>query len=227
MDRRLTMCSRLPGLGYWLLLCGLISAHQFRGAQLSAEQPAKFNRVLKLGAIAPAWEKMPNVDGEKLGLSDLKEKRIVVLFFTCNHCPMSKKYAKRIEDLSREFAEQGVMFIGMNVSRKPGEDLEGMRKTREKLGWEFPYLKDESGKLAGAYGATATPQFFLLDGERRVVYMGALDDHPDSRKVQEEYLKWAIEQVLAGKEVELAESRPVGCEIESPATDSHPGSEKE
>lgn len=178
------------------------------------EETAKFNRVLKLRAEAPVWEGLLETGGSKLGLTDFKEYRAVVLFFTRNHCPMTGKYAQRIRDLSREFSGQGVVFVGVNGSRKPGEDLQSMRKTRDRLGWDFPYLKDPDGRLASKYGATVTPQFFLLDGSRRVVYMGALDDHPDFRKVQELYLRWGIEQVLAGKEVEISESLPLGCQID-------------
>ncbi|MCA9093016.1 MAG: thioredoxin family protein [Planctomycetaceae bacterium] len=178
------------------------------------EETTKFNRVLKLGAEAPVWEGLLETGGSKLGLVDFKEQRAVVLFFTRNHCPMTGKYAQRIRDLSREFSDQGVVFVGVNGSRKPDVDLQSMQKTRERLGWEFPYLKDPSGELASKYGATVTPQFFLIDGSRRVVYMGALDDHPDVKKVQEPYLRWGIEQVLAGKEVEIAESLPLGCQIE-------------
>lgn len=178
------------------------------------EVAAKFNRVLKLGEEAPVWEGLLETGGSKLGLADFKEQRAVVLFFTRNHCPMTAKYAQRIRDLSREFSGQGVVIVGVNGSRKPGEDLQSMQKTRERLGWEFPYLKDTDGSLPSKYGATVTPQFFLLDGSRRVVYMGALDDHSDVKKVQEQYLRWGIEQVLAGKEVEIAESLPLGCQIE-------------
>ncbi|MCA9098597.1 MAG: redoxin domain-containing protein, partial [Planctomycetaceae bacterium] len=138
------------------------------------DETAKFNRVLKLGAEAPAWEGLVETGGSKLGLENFKEQRAVVLFFTRNHCPMTGKYAQRIRELSREFSGQGVVFVGVNGSHKPGEDLQSMQKTRERLGWKFPYLKDPSGGLASKYGATVTPQFFLLDGFRRVVYMGAL-----------------------------------------------------
>lgn len=180
------------------------------------EIPAKFNRALKLGGAAPGWDGLPEIHRGKLGLEDLRESPLLVLFFTRNNCPMSKKYAQRIQDLSRDFGNRGVLFVAVNTSRKPGEDLDAMREKHRQRDWKFPYLKDLDGKLAKAYGPTVTPQFFLLNRERRIVYMGALDDHPDPRKVQEHYLKWAIEQVLAGNQVEIPESLPLGCEIEDP-----------
>lgn len=185
------------------------------GGLLSAEQPAKFNRVLKLGSPAPNWKELPQVEGDPLRLADLRDSNAVVLFFTHNHCPISRKYAPRIRELSEQFAERKVTFVAVNVGSQPGEELESMRKKRQDFGWNFPYAKDSLGKLAAEYGATATPQFFLLDERRHVVYMGAFDDHPDPAKVQEPYLKWALEQLLEGREIEIPESRPVGCEIKS------------
>lgn len=187
---------------------------------LAEERSAKFNRVLKLGAPAPEWRELPETDGGSSSLADLRKQQAVILFFTRNHCPVSKKYAGRINALSREFQSRGVSFVAVNVSRKSGEDLAAMKKVHEEQEWGFPYAKDETGKLADLYGATVTPQFFLLGnateaGTRRVLYMGAFDDHPDEAKVQEKYLRLALEEVLGGKEVGIPESLAIGCEIEA------------
>jgi len=182
-------------------------------------ESAKFNRILRIGDPAPDWKDLPDTTGQKTNLSDFKQQPIVVLFFTRNHCPISRKYAVRIRQVSRQFDSEKVAFIAINSSQRPGEDFERMQKVRSDAGWEFPYLKDETGKLAECYGASVTPQFFILDRQRKIAYMGAFDDHQDPQKVQEPYLKWGIEQALEGKRVEIPESLPIGCPIREPEID--------
>ncbi|MFO1019367.1 MAG: thioredoxin family protein [Planctomycetales bacterium] len=178
----------------------------------------KFNAVLKPGAEAPEFRNLTGTDGKSHSLAEFSEAKVVVLIFTRNHCPFSQKYEPRIRKIVHDFGGRGVAFAAMNSSHKPGEDLAAMRKNAEQNVWKFPYLKDETQQVARAYGATVTPQFFILGpassgGIRKVVYYGALDDHPQEEKVQEPYLRRALEAVLAEKTPEVEESLGVGCEL--------------
>lgn len=175
----------------------------------------EFNDVLSIGDQAPAWTKLPGVDGRQHSLEDLKDKQVVVVVFTCNSCPIAIDYEDRIIAIAKEFASADgkVALVAINVNRIKEDSLEKMKERAEKKGFPFPYLFDESQQIARDYGANFTPEFFVLDRDRKIVYMGGMDDNSNVAKVTVSYLKPAIEATLAGNKPATAETVARGCRV--------------
>jgi peroxiredoxin len=175
---------------------------------------AKFNKVLNVGDKAPDFTSLPGVDGKNHELDDFNEKDIVVVVFTCNHCPVAKEYAVRIEEFTKKYEEK-VQVVAISVSLSAADRLDKMKARNAEKPFPYPYLYDESQKSGKAYGATATPHLFVLDRERRIAYMGAFDDNfEDVNQVKSRYVADAVEAVLAGKQPKVKETRPAGCAIQ-------------
>lgn len=174
----------------------------------------EFNETLSPGDAAPAWENLPGVDGQRHSLADL-DAEVVVVVFTCNSCPVAADYEDRIIAMAKKYggAEGKAAFVAINVNRIPEDSLPKMKERAEQQGFPFPYLFDESQNIAKAYGAAFTPEFFVLDKNRRVAYMGGMDDSSDPKRVKTRYLEPAIEAVLAGEKPETAETVARGCRI--------------
>lgn len=175
---------------------------------------SKFNKVLSIGDQAPGWADLPGVDGKKHALTDLKEAKAVVVVFTRNSCPMAKRYEERLIAFAKRFREQNVEVVAISVSQSAADNLEKMKERASANEYPYAYLRDDSQEIGRAYGATVTPHFFLLDGKRKVAYMGAFDDNIDVDKAAKPYLVNAIEALLAGKDPPVKESLQRGCEIE-------------
>ena len=133
----------------------------------------EFNKKLSPGDAAPAWQNLPGTDGQKHALADLKDKPVVVVVFTCISCPVAEDYEERILAFAKKYAEK-VAVVAVNVNTVPEDRLDKMTARAQEKKYPFPYLYDESQKIAKDYGATYTPEFFVLDGERKVAYLGAL-----------------------------------------------------
>lgn len=181
----------------------------------SSLSAGEYNPVLDIGDKAPDWEKLPGVDSKELALADLKKVDVVVLVFTCNSCPYAIDYEERIIEFVKEHCgkDSGVRLVAVNVN-KVEEDLPAAMKQRaEEQKFNFPYLFDETQKIAKDYGAGATPEFFVLNRERKIVYMGAMDDSPDAKKVKRRWVEEAVAAALKGKLPEVKETVPIGCRI--------------
>ena len=192
-----------------ILVFGL--AVLFSAASLWA---AKFNKVLDIGKPAPAWKELLGVDDKRHSLDDLKAAKLVVVVFACNHCPVVKAYERRLIRFVDDYRDKGIEFVAISVSRQPSDQLPQMKTRASDSGFNFPYLIDPTQKIARAYGATCTPHVFVLDQQRRVAYMGKIDDHLDESKAGERFLRDAVDALLAGKQPEVTETRQVGCDIE-------------
>ncbi len=176
-------------------------------------EAGKFNRQLSIGDHAPDWSDLPGTDGESHSLSDQKSK-LLVLIFTCNQCPVASAYQARLKALMAEFASQSIDWVAINGNRGQGETLAKMTQRLMKAKLSLPYLKDENQAVVKSYGVRTTPTVFLLDSERRIVYMGTIDDNPkDVSKVEHHYLRDAIQAVLDGNVPEVTETRSSGCVI--------------
>jgi peroxiredoxin len=176
---------------------------------------SKFNEKLSVGDAAPEWGELPLADGTPRSLSDFKDAKVLVIFFTGSHCPMTKLYEERVRGLAARFAEQNVAIVAINVDR-PRPDAQGDPETNRGPAakkFPFPYLFDPSQKSPRAYGATVTPQFFVLDADRKIAYMGAFDDNARAEKVEKHFLADATSALLEGKAPRVKESLPRGCEI--------------
>ena len=178
-------------------------------------EAGKYNRDLEIGNQAPAWSKLPGVDDKEHSLTDLKNKEVVVVAFTCNSCPYSVDYEDRICAFVKEYCgtDSKVALVAINVNKVEEDALPAMKERATSKKFLFPYLFDETQKIAFEYGAARTPEFFVLNRDRKVVYMGAFDDNSVARKVEKNYLEEAVKSTLSGKAIEIAETNPIGCNI--------------
>lgn len=175
----------------------------------------EYNPVLNIGDKAPAWKDLPGVDEKKLSLSDLEKKDVVVLTFICNSCPYAVDYENRLIAFAKKHPgkDSKVALVAVNVN-KVDEDLPPKMKAKaEAKGFKFPYLFDETQQIAKDYGAGFTPEFFVLNKDRKVVYMGAMDDSPNADKVKRRYVEEAVAAALTGELPEVRETVPIGCRI--------------
>jgi peroxiredoxin len=175
----------------------------------------QYNDKLNIGDAAPAWADLPGTDGKKQALSDLKDKDVVVVVFTCCSCPAAGDYEERILAFARKYAGPGdkVALVAVNVNTGEEDRLPQMTARAKKKSYPFPYLFDESQKIGRDYGAQYTPEFFVLDKARKVVYMGAMDDRDDPAKVKEHYLEEAVRAALKGEKPATTETVARGCRI--------------
>lgn len=169
---------------------------------------------VKVGAAAPEWVDLEGVDGKLHKLTDLKDAKAVLVVFTCNHCPVAKAYEDRLVALYKDYREKGVEIVAINVNNIEADKLPAMKERAKDKGFEFAYLYDPSQAIGRAYGATVTPHAFLLDGEQRVTYIGAIDDNMNAEKAKEHYVRDAIDAVLAGEAVKASTTKPSGCGIQ-------------
>ncbi|MBX9789414.1 MAG: thioredoxin family protein [Pirellulales bacterium] len=199
------------GRPYW------VSSIWFYTALVTASlaTAGQYNDVLNIGDPAPSWSKLPGVDGRDHSLADLADKQVVVVVFTCNSCPIAIDYEDRIIAIAKEFAgpDGKAALVAINVNRIKEDSLERMKERAEKKGFPFPYLYDESQQIARAYGANFTPEFFVLDRDRKIVYMGGMDDNSNPDMVTVTYLKPAIEATLAGNKPATTETVARGCRV--------------
>jgi peroxiredoxin len=170
----------------------------------------KFNKVLSIGDAAPVWKDLPGTDDKKHSLDALREREFVVVVFTCNSCACSEEYEERIIAFAKKYAPK-VALVAINVNTIADDRLDAMKKKAEKKKFPFPYLYDETQKIGTAYGAKYTPEFFILNKERKVVYMGAMDDKSKEADVQHKYLEDALDALLKGNKPPIEETAAFGC----------------
>jgi peroxiredoxin len=172
----------------------------------------EYNTVLKIGDAAPAWTELPGTDGQKHSLSEYKDKAAVVVVFTCNSCPVASDYEDRIMAFAKKHAPT-VAVVAINVNRVEEDSLANMTQRSKEKGFSYAYLYDESQEIAKAYGATFTPEFFVLGPDRKIVYMGGMDDNSNPAEVKTNYLEPAVEAALKGTKLATAETVARGCRI--------------
>jgi peroxiredoxin len=161
--------------------------------------------------------KLKSVDGKMYGMSDYKEAKGFIVVFTCNHCPFAVKYEDRINALAKKYKSKGYILLAINPNdpeAEPADSYELMKVRAKEKGFAFPYLFDEGQKIYPQYGATKTPHVFLLDKNRIVKYIGAIDDNVDSASdVKEKYLENAIAALESGKKPSPETTKAIGCSI--------------
>jgi peroxiredoxin len=167
--------------------------------------------ALKLGDPAPAFD-LPGSDGERYALSDY-DGRPVAVVFSCCHCPYVVAWEDRLNDAARTHAGRaGFVAINSNAGYL-GDSVEDMARRSEEKGFVFPFLYDETQEVARAYGAARTPEVFVFDADRRLVYHGAPDSSHADPDAAEPYLGPALDAALAGTQPAVQETPPVGCTI--------------
>lgn len=174
------------------------------------------NKRIDLGHIAPDFS-LPGIDGKNYRLSDFAANKLLLIIFSCNHCPYVQAYEERIKKLQDDFEKKGLQIIAINSNDadKYAEDsFEEMKKRAAAKGFNFLYLRDESQQTAKAFGAAFTPELFLFNAERKLIYTGKIDDNwREPEKVQTKYLQNAIEAYLRGEEISVPETYAIGCTI--------------
>lgn len=170
----------------------------------------------KIGDTATDF-KLKSVDGKMYSMSDYKSAKGFIVVFTCNHCPFAKKYEDRINDLAKKYKSKGYILLAINPNdpiAEPADSFDMMKVRAKEKGFTFPYLFDEGQKIFPQYGATKTPHVFLLDKNRVVKYIGAIDDNVDSAAdVKEKYLENAIAALESGKTPSPEITKAIGCSI--------------
>jgi peroxiredoxin len=168
-----------------------------------------------LGAEAPQFD-LPGVDGQNHSLNSYRDAEALVLIQSCNHCPYVQAWEGRMTAIARDYADRGVRVVAVNsndAEHYPADSFEEMRKRAEARGFGFDYLYDEPQAIPRALGAERTPEVFLFDRDRRLVYHGAIDDNRDEYGVQQQYLRDALDAVLSGEDPPLSETPAVGCTV--------------
>ena len=186
----------------WLLTCGQIRA-------------GKYNPVLKISDPGPQWKSLPGIDGKKYSLDSFKKFDVLVIVFTCNSCDYAVDYEDRLVAFARNHTGAGkrVGMVAVNVNKIPADSLPEMKRRAEKKGFTFPYLFDATQKIARDYGAGYTPEFFVLNKKRQVIYMGGMDDNPTASKAKVNYLELAVVAALDGRLPKTKETVSIGCTI--------------
>ncbi|MFO7769134.1 MAG: thioredoxin family protein [bacterium] len=175
------------------------------------------SRMLPLGTEAPEFE-LPDTEGEMVSLGDLSDGRGLCVVFMCNHCPYVKHIQHLLAEVAGEYQEKEIRFVGINsndIEAYPQDRPERMKEDKERFGYPFPYLYDESQETARAYRAACTPDIYLFDDGLELVYRGQFDpSRPGRGETTGEDLVRALDALLKGKRISEADQRPsAGCNI--------------
>jgi peroxiredoxin len=172
----------------------------------------------KPGDVATDFS-LKSVDGKMVSMSDYKNAKGYVVVFTCNSCPFAVKYEDRLNAFSKKYTSKGYILIAINpndASAKPEDSFEKMQERAKEKQFAFPYVYDEKQTIYPQYGATKTPHIFLLDKNRVVKYIGAMDDNADDADmVKEKYLENAIEALEKGQDPSPTTTKAIGCSIKA------------
>lgn len=180
--------------------------------------------TLQIGEPAPDFN-LPGTDGKTYSLADFRDASVLVVFFTCNHCP----YVKGSDELTRmaaeKYAPDGVRFVGINSNSEktyPEDSFVHMLKRMEEKEFPWVYLRDESQEVAKAYGALRTPHFYVFDKDRKLLYTGRGVDNPkDASNVSVNDLDRALDEITHGKPVSVPLTNPIGCNVKWENQDAH------
>ncbi|RXZ83987.1 thioredoxin family protein [Paenibacillaceae bacterium] len=180
--------------------------------------------TLAIGDQAPDFL-LPATDGSSYSLKDFSEAKVLVVFFTCNHCPFVVGSDEVTRATALKHAESGVQFVGINansVNTKADDSFDHMvaRMNEQKFPWT--YLRDESQEVAKAYGGLRTPHFYVFDQDRKLIYTGRGVDSPrEISKMTVNNLDQALTEHLAGKTVSVPLTNPIGCNVKWDGEDEH------
>lgn len=204
-------------LGVSMLLTVLLMAP-------TATVAGEYNMVMSIGDPLPAFENIPTTDGGKLSSADLKES-VVIMVSLANHCPWVQGMDGGLVKLVEQFKGQDVRLVGFAVNHRDDDRLPAMKEHATKIGYNFTYMYDESQDLGRKLGATRTPEYFVFNADRKLVYMGLLTNSP-ARKTRSGEISFingdpvdfhvanAIAATLAGEAADPAETRAHGCNLE-------------
>jgi len=172
--------------------------------------------TLQIGQSAPDFD-LPGVDDKRYALASFKDAPVIVVAFWCNHCPYVIGSEDRMKRFVADYAPRGVAVVAINsneTENHPGDSFERMRERARQREYNFPYLRDETQDVARAYGALRTPHFYVFDRDRKLRYTGRMDDNPRTPGTEKTHeLRDAVDAVLAGKQVAVEMTNPIGCNV--------------
>lgn len=180
--------------------------------------------TLQLGDHAPDFT-LPGVDGRSHSLQDFGASPLLVLVFSCVHCPYVVGSEIRMMEFANHYKARGVAFVAINSNSETtyaDDSFEGMVARAQERGFDFPFLHDKSQQVALAYGALKTPHYFVFDAGRKLRYTGRMDDrprHPGEETTHE--LRDAVEALLQNREVSVPLTNPIGCNVKWAGQDAH------
>ena len=173
-------------------------------------------KTLEIGDPAPGF-RLPGVDGRTYSLEEFAAKPVLVVVFSCNHCPYVQAYEDRMIAIQKDYQDRGVRFVAINANddaNYPEDSFNAMVERANAKAFNFPYLRDAKQEVAKAYGATHTPQLFVFDRARKLRYTGKIDDNWQNPKaVKRQYLREAIDALLGGTAPAEAQTHAIGCTI--------------
>jgi peroxiredoxin len=178
---------------------------------------ATASTMLPLGTSAPDFN-LPDTEGHMVSLSNFAQAPALLVIFMCNHCPYVKHVLHNLVELIKEYQEKGVAVVGINsndVDSFPEDSPEMMAREARKAGFTFPYLYDESQEVAKAYRAACTPDFYLFNKQRKLIYRGQMDDSRPGNNipVTGADLRAVLDAVLEGKKIPAVQKPSLGCNI--------------
>lgn len=175
-----------------------------------------YSKGMMPGTLAPSFA-LPGVDGKTYTLAAFAETEILVVVFTCNHCPYAKAVEDRLIQLQHDYRKRSVSFVAINPnddSAYPEDSFGHMVERARDKGFNFPYLRDATQAVARAYDAACTPDFFVLDRQRRLAYNGRCDDNwKEPERVRRHDLRLALDAVLENRQVDFEPVASMGCSI--------------
>ncbi|MBL8826609.1 MAG: redoxin domain-containing protein, partial [Planctomycetaceae bacterium] len=180
--------------------CGAILVVLAFIASASPTWAGKFNRIISVGDTAPAWRDLPGTDDRPHSLDDFKSAKLTVLIFSCNHCPVMQSYEPLLIAMQKAYAARGVKFVAISCSRFKSDLMPAMKERAAASGLNFPYLHDDSQATGRAYGVGVTPTIFVITPERKIAYLGAVDNGQGKpAQADKHYLRDALDALLDGR----------------------------
>ena len=180
--------------------------------------------TLQLGQSAPDFD-LPGVDGKNHSLASFREAPVLVVVFSCNHCPYVVGSEERMKRFHADYAPHGVAMIAINSNETQGhptDSFDHMKSHAKEKGLPFPYVRDEKQDVALAYGALRTPHYYVFDADRKLRYTGRMDDNPrNPGKETTRELRDALDDLLSGKNPRVAVTNPIGCNVKWKGKERH------
>ncbi len=178
--------------------------------------PVMHSKGMPIGTPAPAFS-LPGVDGKTYSLDSFEDAELLVVVFTCNHCPYAKACEDRLIAIQRDYQDRGVQLVAINPNddeKYPDDSFAKMKERAASKGFNFPYLRDETQEVARAYDAACTPDIFVFDRDRKLVYNGRIDDNwQEPEKVTRRDLREVLDATLEGRTVDFEHVPSMGCSI--------------
>ena len=172
--------------------------------------------MLQLGKSAPEFSGLKATDGKNYSLNSFQDKPVLVVIFSCNHCPYVQAYESRMVGIQKDYASKGVQLLAINSNDDkayPEDSFPEMVKRAADKHFNFVYARDADQKVVDAYGGVCTPHVFAFDKERKLSYRGRIDDSKDEGKVTSHDLRNALDDLVSGRPVKVPDTKPFGCSI--------------